>query len=69
MLIVVDFMQTACMESTDSVVNSSARKGSARFRSSFLQRVCHSAVNAHDKLGFSYCQPTVVGVYFGLLFF
>jgi len=53
------------MEYTDSLVNNSAHKGSARFRSLFLQRVCHSAVTVHDKLGFS-CRH-VVGVYMYML--
>jgi len=59
----VDLIQTACMESTDSLVNSSNHKGSARFRSLFLQRVCRSAVTVHNKLRFSCHQPTVVGMY------
>jgi len=56
-------MQIACMEPTNSLANSSAHEGSARFGSLFLQRVCHSAATVHDKLGFSCHQPTVVGVY------
>jgi len=50
------------MESTDRLANSSARGGSARFRSLFLQRVCYSAVTVHDKLRLSCRQPAIVGV-------
>jgi len=55
-------MQNLWMAATGSFKNSSASEGSAVFRPLFLQRVCHSALTVHDKLGFSCFQPTVAGV-------
>jgi len=50
------------MAATGSVENSSACERSTGFRPLFLQRICHSALTVHDKLGFSQLQPTVAGV-------
>ena len=50
------------MAATGNLKNSSAGEGSAVFKPLFLQRICRSALIAHDKLGFSCLQPTVAGV-------
>lgn len=49
------------MAAASNLETSSACEGSAGFRPLFLQRVCHSALTARDKLGFSCLQPTIAG--------